>query len=99
MNTILYDYCFFGIFFSMLGNLEGAISTEEMFPYGPGHGDSRLPSNDDSFIQVPFRAGEVLYFFNSSYSSLFINNNGGVSFARGNDIGFYTQVKKPTRLN
>jgi len=76
---------------SSIQSLEGAVTSEELYPFGPESGDSQLAPNDDSFDQVFFRTGEVFYFFNSSYSSLFINNNGGVSFGRGNPIrmGYY----------
>nr|XP_022329841.1 sushi, nidogen and EGF-like domain-containing protein 1 [Crassostrea virginica] len=51
----------------------------QFYPFGATAGDSNLPANDDGstssiHISVPFP------FFGSSYTSVFVNNNGDVTF-------------------
>lgn len=59
------------------------VPTTELFDYGPANGDSQLPIADDNFIDVTFRLRSVFNFFSSLYSSLFVNNNGAISFSEG----------------
>lgn len=59
------------------------VPVTEFFPYGPETGDSQLPIGDDNFVNVSLKLGGVFNFFNSSYSSLFVNNNGAISFSSG----------------
>lgn len=61
-----------------------AIPTTEFFPYGTANGDARLPNGRGIFEEVPLSSGRILNFFNSSYSRLFVNSNGAISFTQGN---------------
>lgn len=59
------------------------VPVAEFFAYGPENGDSQVPIADDNFVNVSLKVGSVFNFFNSSYSSLFVNNNGAISFSAG----------------
>lgn len=61
----------------------GFVPASELFPYGPANGDTQLPIADDNFVNVTLILGNVFNFFNSSYNSLFVNNNGAISFIQG----------------
>lgn len=60
-----------------------SVPVADFFAYGPANGDSQLPIADDNFVDVTLKLGSVFNFFNSSYSRLFVNNNGGISFLAG----------------
>ncbi|XP_020319975.1 alpha-tectorin [Oncorhynchus kisutch] len=56
-----------------------ALSQEIMYPYGPVHRDLETPKMDDGssteiIILMPF------IFFNNPYRSIYVNNNGVISF-------------------
>lgn len=42
------------------------------------------PSVDDSYLEVPFSMGFTFRFFGTTYSSVFLNTNGGLTFGSGN---------------
>jgi len=50
-----------------------------LYPYGSSTGDYALPKNDDNF-EGPIDLGVSFTFFGSSYSTIYINTNGVVSF-------------------
>jgi len=56
-----------------------AIPKANFFPYSTG---TRLPDVDDSFLG-PIVLSQPFKFFNAVHDSLFVNNNGAVSFLRG----------------
>lgn len=55
----------------------------DFHPFGISEGDSALLPNDDEATQVNFATGEKFQFLNVTYSHLFVNNNGGLSFSSG----------------
>lgn len=42
------------------------------------------PAVDDSYLEVPFSTGFTIKFFGTTYSSVFLNTNGGLTFGSGN---------------
>jgi hypothetical protein len=57
----------------------GAVPLNAFIPFGPGAGDARLAANDDESsgeiaLSTPFS------FFGSARASLFVNNNGNITF-------------------
>ncbi|XP_065944898.1 sushi, nidogen and EGF-like domain-containing protein 1 isoform X2 [Magallana gigas] len=72
---------FFGVALSfiLLSYTVTGFPLSQFYPFGSAVGDSFLPSNDDIStpsidVSVPFP------FFGSSYSSIYVNNNGYVTF-------------------
>ncbi|XP_054854871.1 IgGFc-binding protein-like [Eublepharis macularius] len=58
-----------------------------LYPYGPKHQDGRTPKADDGASpQIPI--SENFYFFAQRFRSLYVNNNGVVSF--DNPVSQYT---------
>ncbi|KAM4544548.1 alpha-tectorin isoform 1-T1 [Odontesthes bonariensis] len=58
---------------------KGASTKDVLYPYGPGHRDLETPKMDDGSspeiaLLVPF------FFFNVPYRSIYVNNNGVISF-------------------
>ncbi|XP_041485569.1 LOW QUALITY PROTEIN: sushi domain-containing protein 2-like [Lytechinus variegatus] len=54
-------------------------SSDLFFPFGLSEGDDFLPANDDgSTAELPITV--VFPFFDHDYTSLFVNNNGAISF-------------------
>jgi len=70
-----------------------------LYDYGTAAGDTRLTTCDDCFTQVSLAgqgiAGSSLQttFYNKNYNSLFVNNNGLVSFVKG--VSSYTNTLFP----
>ncbi len=60
----------------------GAVPLGDFFPYGPQAGDRTLPRNDDEFSPA-IDLSIVFPFFEYSDHSLFVDNNGAISFERG----------------
>ena len=64
---------------------------------GPaGYGTGNLPGNDDGSspaIDVRSAFPDGLHFFTTTYTSLYVNNNGNVSF--GSDLGTFTPSPFP----
>ncbi|XP_052697868.1 adhesion G protein-coupled receptor B1-like isoform X2 [Crassostrea angulata] len=63
----------------MLSTTVTGFPLSQFYPFGSAVGDIILPSNDDEstpsiYVSVPFP------FFGSSYSSIYVNNNGYVTF-------------------
>lgn len=67
------------IYAAMKNNFVISYPLSQFYPFGSIAADNNLPANDDGFtssipISVPFP------FFGSSYSSVYVNNNGDVTF-------------------
>jgi hypothetical protein len=58
------------------------VSIDQFFPYGPEAGDSQNQIGDDGFAG-PISLRYPFPFFNNTYTQLFVNNNGAISFLRG----------------
>ncbi|KAL2094954.1 hypothetical protein ACEWY4_009673 [Coilia grayii] len=57
----------------------GAFSQDILYPFGPAHRDLETPKMDDgSSPEIPLAVPFV--FFTTSYRSLYVNNNGVISF-------------------
>jgi hypothetical protein len=52
------------------------------YPFGPEFGDNLVPKVDDSFVG-PIDIATTFPFFDRSFTSLFVNTNGLVSFDTG----------------
>lgn len=61
----------------------GSVPTSEFFTYGIANGDAQLPIARGNFVNVPLSRDRVFNLLDSSYSSLFVNNNGVISFSEG----------------
>lgn len=63
-----------------------AITVEELFPYGAATGDTSLPSTDDVTVSIsllgigPVGSSMPVHFPTSTASSIFVNENGTLSF-------------------
>ena len=53
-----------------------------LYRFGPSVSDSVVPLEDDNYISVPLGQWPIR-FFGGSYSSLYVNNNGCLSFSIG----------------
>jgi hypothetical protein len=53
--------------------------TKLMYPYGPNSGDTLLPKDDDGSYG-PIKIGLQFPFFSQTYSSLYVNSDGVISF-------------------
>lgn len=56
-----------------------AISLGDFFSFGAGAGDSRLAPNDDGSTGA-IALGSAITYFGTPYSTLWVNNNGNVTF-------------------
>lgn len=63
--------------------VNGKVELADFFPFGVDHGDNIVPENDDQFVNITFSPGSVFPFFNTTHRSLFVNNNGAISFIAG----------------
>ncbi|OXA38301.1 sushi, nidogen and EGF-like domain-containing protein 1 [Folsomia candida] len=54
-----------------------------LIPFGLGKGDAILAKVDDAFAPIALTKGDPFTFSNVTYSSLFLNTNGGISFKKG----------------
>lgn len=59
------------------------VPSAELFAYGPANGDYELPIDDDNFANVTLELASAFKFFKSSYSNIFVNNDGAISFYEG----------------
>jgi hypothetical protein len=57
----------------------------DLFPVPVDEATSPFPSIDDSFLQVAFTRDFTFTFYGTTYSSIFLNTNGGFTFGSGND--------------
>jgi hypothetical protein len=64
--------------FGDIGSCGGTVV--DLFPLT---GTSPFPAVDDSFIEVAFAAGFDFSFYGVTYSSVFLNTNGGMTFGAG----------------
>jgi hypothetical protein len=62
----------------------GADPEVDLFPVPVDEATSPFPSVDDSFLQVAFTRGFTFTFYGTTYSSIFLNTNGGFTFGSGN---------------
>ncbi|XP_039598116.1 nidogen-2 [Polypterus senegalus] len=60
------------------GFLVTAIQREDLFPYGPGSGDSVLQDGDDETSEV-VKLERRLYFYEAEFSDLYVGTNGIIS--------------------
>uniref|UniRef100_A0A3Q2CMV0 Tectorin alpha n=1 Tax=Cyprinodon variegatus TaxID=28743 RepID=A0A3Q2CMV0_CYPVA len=61
-------------------SLFGLIKLDVLYPYGPGHRDLETPKMDDgSSPEIPLLIPFI--FFNVPYRSIYVNNNGVISFS------------------
>lgn len=56
-----------------------------LFPVPVSDESSAFPEVDDSFLEVPFTGGFTFPFYGTSYSSVFLNTNGGLTFNAGEE--------------
>ncbi len=90
--------CFLTI---VLRPVNGAVSIEEMFPFGRSQGDSELAKGDTTSSLV--RLSLPFNFYNYSHDRLFVNNKGVISFLSAvtvynpvcNGIGEKTRMVAP----
>ena len=77
------------------------VPLQDFFPFGSGSGDVQMPSGDDGFEVVSLRY--PFPFFNETYTQLFVNMNGAISFKEGNTCKNYNytynlQNRRPKSL-
>ena len=81
------------LFVFLLSPTVGAVPLNAFIPFGPSAGDTRLPANDDDSstlisLRVPF------HFFGVPQSTLFVNNNGNITF--GASLSNFTPTAFPS---
>lgn len=65
-------------------NLDGICgAVVNLFPTPVSDLNSAFPDVDDSFLSVPFASGFQFSFYGSSYTNVFLNTNGGMTFGAG----------------
>ena len=85
--TVVMIYPWFKFFTILILTPGGfSLSSRDFYPFGIENGDSVVTKGDDSFVNVPLRPGIAFPFFNESYSSLWVNINGAISFTQGKNI-------------
>lgn len=57
----------------------------DLFPVPVLSSTSLFPGIDDDFLEVSFRSGFQFSFYGTSYGSVFLNTNGGMTFGGGED--------------
>ena len=57
----------------------------ELFPDPADPSTSPFPAIDDAYLEVPFTDGFTFPFYGARYASVFLNTNGGMTFAAGDD--------------
>jgi len=57
----------------------------DLFPVPVMGSTSPFPGIDDEFLEITFRAGFQFQFYGTSYGSVFLNTNGGMTFGDGDD--------------
>jgi len=85
MKSLLSLYAFCWISALAFGN----VSKEDLFPFGVNNGDSIVPATDDGSSGI-IQLHRPYYVGKNYYSSLFVNNDGGISF--DNSINISTPV-------
>jgi hypothetical protein len=55
----------------------------DMFPVPVSDTTSPFPGVDDVFLEVPFTEGFTFTFYGTTYSSVFLNSNAGLTFGAG----------------
>lgn len=76
----------------LIKNLESSLDI--FYPFGEEFGDDVMFKNDDEFLG-PFEIAVQFPFFNKSFSSVFINTNGLISFSAG--ISSFNPIPFPLR--
>jgi hypothetical protein len=95
MNLNLNSFlAIFSIFLTFIQYKCLCLSRNSFFPYGIEAGDEVMFKNDDEFVG-PILINTNFAFFNKSYSSLFVNTNGLISFNVG--VSSFTPVAFPLR--
>jgi hypothetical protein len=54
-----------------------------LFPTPVGNANTPFLDSDDAFLEVDFAAGFEFSFYGASYTSVFLNTNGGMTFGGG----------------
>lgn len=75
------------IFLSLLfRQSSGVVPTERFLPFGVEHKDAQVPRMDDGSVGPIVLNPPSFPFFNDTYTSLFVNVNGAISFRKGKVI-------------
>ena len=59
---------------------------EDLLPYGPSNGDTKLDKVDDGNLDDGYKNVALthkLKFFNEEYEDIYVSTNGGLSFKKG----------------
>ncbi|MEJ2289205.1 MAG: hypothetical protein P8Y02_11290, partial [Deinococcales bacterium] len=57
----------------------------QLFPDPTDPASSPFPAIDDAYLEVPFTSGFAFPFYGTTYRSVYLNTNGGLTFAAGDD--------------